>query len=229
MIAEKIIQFIGKTIHDAHSRTVGRLIGYYANIKNEVTSIEIEGSNGDILNCPISHIEIDGDSITYIHPWEFEANNLKQQYDLISRRTRALDELYRNGSLDKAIYEELRSQHISTIDELEEQKQILIESLRTRGEKLENQIRELEIFLANCKMQHSSGEIDSNSYDLSYEAVDNGFKKVLSEKSYLKEIENFLNEVNVQIYESEEKKIQNPALNTEIPDMVVVKMKEKDV
>ena len=229
MIAEKIIQFIGKTIHDAHSRTVGRLIGYYANIKNEVTSIEIEGSNGDILNCPISRIEIDGDSITYIHPWEFEANNLKQQYDLISRRTRALDELYRNGSLDKAIYEELRSQHISTIDELEEQKQILIESLRTRGEKLENQIRELEIFLANCKMQHSSGEIDSSSYDLSYEAVDNGFKKVLSEKSYLKEIENFLNEVNVQIYESEEKKIQNPAPNTEIPDMVVVKMKEKDV
>ncbi|WP_455367545.1 CdvA-like protein [[Eubacterium] cellulosolvens] len=229
MMAEKIIQFIGKTIHDTHSRTVGKLIGYYANIKNEVTSIEIEKCNGDILNCPISQMEIDGDTITYIHPWEYEANNLKRQYDLISRRTRALDELYRNGSLDKTIYEELRSQHISTIDELEEQKKILIESLRTRGEKLEGQIRELELFLANCKMQHSAGEIDPNSYNLAYEAVDNGFKMVLSEKSYLKEIENFLNEVNLQIYENEEKRFQNPTPNTEIADRVVVKMREKDV
>ncbi len=225
-MAEKVSRLVGRQILDAHNRTVGRLVGYYANTKNEVTAIEIEMANGDFLNCPVSQIEIDGDSVVYNYPWELEANNLKRQFDLISRRTRALDELYKNGSIEKSIYGEMRAQHLSSIDELEEHKRILVESLNERSSKLDSQVKELELFLANIKMQHAAGEIDTETYNLAYEAVNVGFKRDLSEKTYLKDVMNFLNQVHLITGDDEERLDHALQDTSRIPDTVVVRMKE---
>ncbi|MEM4245809.1 MAG: CdvA-like protein [Candidatus Bathyarchaeia archaeon] len=229
VMAEKISGFIGRGINDSHGRPIGRLVGYYANTKNEVTSIEVESCNGDFFNCPVSHIMIEGDALTYIHPWEFEANSLKRQFDLIIRRSRALDELYSKGSLEKTVYEELRSQHISSIGELEEQKKVLVESLLDRSAKLDSQIKELELFLANCKMQHTAGEIDDNSYSIAFESVDKGFKRVLAEKSYLKEVVDFLNEAHLAFDEGLRDERQSYPEAVGEPDMVVIRVKDAGV
>lgn len=225
MKAEKVRELIGKQIYDMHERPIGRIVGYYANTKNLATSVEVELSNGDFFNCPISQISLDEDHVNYIHPWEFEANGLKQQFDLISRRIKALDELFRNGDIDKELYEELKTQHTSAIEELQEQKNILMESLNERNKTLEGQIKELEIFLANSKMQHMSGEIDDKHYQVIYDAVNNGFKRILSEKKFLTEVLNFLSATDLSVDESS---WNNPkhAMEDKIPDMVYVKMKE---
>lgn len=224
MDAEKIKELIGKEIYDNHERPIGKIVGYYANTKNEATSVEVELSNGEFLNCPISQIALGDDRINYIHPWEFEANSLKQQFDLISRRTKALEELHRNGDIEKEIYEELKNQHTSAIDELQDQKKVLMESLNERNEKLEGQIKGLEIFLANSKMQHMAGEVDDNHYQIIYDSVNSGFKRILSEKKYLTEILSFLGTTDLQIKDDLEEAPKQE--DEKVPDMVYIKMKE---
>jgi hypothetical protein len=234
--ADEIKSFIGKTLSDIHKKHIGRIIGYYANTKNEVTSIELELVNGEFINAPISQIEITGDSIDYIQPWELEADALKNQFDLIVRRIKALDELHKNGDIDKTIYEELRKQHSSSIEELKEQRSILLESLKERSKKLENQIKELEIFLANSKMQHTSGEIDEQAYKTAYEAVNRGLNIAISEKTHLKELIDYLTNVETTIHthttnnESETSISNKNSSSTpidKIPDVVYIKMKEE--
>ncbi len=238
MKAEEIKSIIGKSLSDIHKKHVGRIIGYYANTKNEVTSIELEFVNGDFVNTPVSQIEITGDSAYYIQPWELEAGALKNQFDLIVRRIKALDELQKNGDIDINIYEELRKQHSSSIEELKEQKDILLESLKDRMQKLDNQIKELEIFLANSKMQHSSGEIDEQAYKTAYEAVNRGLNIAISEKNHLKELTDFLKNAESTINEktNDENESEIPNLNDKnvsthlgkIPDIVYLKMKEEE-
>jgi hypothetical protein len=227
--ADKIKSFIGKPIIDIHKRNVGRIIGYYANTKNEVTSVEVELAHGEFVNSPISQIEITGDSIYYIQPWELEAEALKKQFDLIVRRIKALDELRRNGDMDGTIFEDLHQQHSNTIEELKEQRDVLLDSLQERTDKINNQIKELEIFLANSKMQHQSGEIDDEAYQIAYEAVNQGLNKAISEKNYLKELADFLKNVESsasQINEDEETS-SNVTPIKKIPDIVYIKMKEE--
>lgn len=225
MNAEKIKELIGREIFDMHERPIGRIVGYYANTKNEATSVEVELSNGDFFNCPISQISLDDDQVNYVHPWEFEANELKQQFDLISRRIKALDELYKNGDIEKEIFEELKNQHTSAIDELQDQKSVLVESLSERSKKLEGQIKELEIFLANSKMQHMSGEVDDKHYQTIYDAVNCGFKRTLSEKKYLTDILNFLETTNLSTkVDAQETSLYGD--DDKVPDTVYVKMKE---
>ena len=156
----------------------------------------------------------------------------------IVRRIKALDELQKNGDIDINIYEELRKQHSSSIEELKEQKEILLESLKERIQKLDNQIKELEIFLANSKMQHSSGEIDEQAYKTSYEAVNRGLNIAISEKNHLKELTDFLKNaestINEKTNDDNESEIPNSNgknVSThlgKIPDVVYVKMKEEE-
>lgn len=232
MKAEDIKPFIGKPVTDIHKRQVGRIVGYYANTRNEATSIELELVNGDFVNTPVNQIEITGDAVYYIQPWELEAESLKKQFDLIIRRIKALDELHRNGDIDEAIYEELRKQHSSSIEELKEQRDALLESLNERIKKLDNQIKELEIFLANSKMQHTSGEIDDQAYRTAYEAVNRGLNRAISEKNHLKELTEFLKnaEFTVQkpMLNREEKRATSTPLG-KIPDIVYIKMKEEPI
>ncbi|MBS7645216.1 MAG: CdvA-like protein [Candidatus Bathyarchaeia archaeon] len=232
MKAEEIRPFIGKPVTDIHKRQVGRIIGYYANTRNEATSVELELVNGDFVNTPVNQIEITGDAVYYIQPWELEAESLKKQFDLIIRRIKALDELRRNGDIDEAIYEELRRQHSSSVEELKEQREVLLESLNERMRKLDNQIKELEIFLANSKMQHTSGEINDQAYKTAYEAVNNGLNRAISEKNHLRELTEFLKnaEFTIQrpgLIREEERQASTPI--GKIPDIVYVKMREEAI
>lgn len=230
MKAEEIKPFIGKPVTDIHKRLVGRIIGYYANTRNEATSIELELVNGDFVNTPVNQIEVAGDTVYYIQPWELEAESLRKQFDLIIRRIKALDELRRNGDIDEAIYEELRRQHSSSVEELKEQREILLESLEERMRRLDNQIKELEIFLANSKMQHTSGEISDQAYKTAYEAVNNGLNRAISEKNHLRELVEFLKNAESTIQKPSlfrEEERQPPIPIGKIPDVVYVKMREE--
>jgi len=75
-------------------------------------------------------------------------------------------------------------------------------------------------------MQHAAGEIDTETYNLAYEAVNVGFKRDLSEKTYLKDVMNFLNQVHLITSDDEERLDHALQDTSRIPDTVVVRMKE---
>jgi len=225
---QDVKNFLGKAIFDSHQRPIGKIVTMYTNIKNEVTSVEIEAVNGDFYNCPSNRLIIEGNAIIYMHDWEIEAEELKTELELTSRRLKALDELYRSGDIEKEIYEELRKEHGSSIEKFDDSRNRLIESLSERQARLHDQIRELEASLANNKMQHASTEITDDAYRVMCDTIRSGVKRLLSEKGYIEETAQQLRSLQTTQHGSIAPPIPIPQPETPPQkDVVVVHMKEK--
>ena len=225
--AQDVKGHLGKAVTDSRQRSIGKIISLYTNIRDEVTSVTIETFNGDFINCPNNQLVIEGNSIVYMHDWEVEAEEVKTELELTSKRVKALDELYRTGDIEKEIYEEMKKEHGSSIEKLSETRKKLVQKLSERKTRLHDQIRELETSLANNKMQHASSEIGDEAYREMCESIRSGLKRLMSEKRYVEEtVEQLTPHVTPYNSTLPPATFQEPA--TAAPsDIVVVHMKEK--
>jgi CRISPR/Cas system-associated endonuclease Cas3-HD len=198
----------------------------YANIRDEVTSVTIEKANGDYVSCPSNQLVIEGASLVYMHDWEVEAEELKTELELASKRVKALDELYRTGDIEKEIYEEMKREHGSSIDKLDDARKKLIQNLSDRKSRLHDQIRELEASLANNKMQHASAEIGDEAYSAMSDSIRSGLKRLLSEKRYIEETVEQLSPHPTQYGSTLPPTTVPQPVVTPSKDVVVVHMKE---
>lgn len=182
-------KFLGKTIVDAHGRSIGRLVGIATDIKNTVTSVEIELGNSQFLHCPAEQLLVEGDSLIYLHEWKVQASDLKKELDIALRRVKALEELYKSGEIRADLYDDLKTQHESAVNELQTRRAASIDDLKNRKKRFDEQVKELETFLANNKMQHSSGEIGDEAYKIANESIHSGLERTLAER---KDIESYI-------------------------------------
>jgi hypothetical protein len=213
---------IGKEVFDVRGRRIGKLICFYTDLKGNPIKFLIELVTGDFIKCSVEQLQQKENSLVYLYSWEVNANNLKSRCELVSRRIKALEELYANGEIEKEVYLELKSRHESSIEDLEDQKKSLIEKLYERKRKLEIKIKALELFLANSKMQQSSGEISGEAFKVALESINIGLKRAISEMNYIKEMIDFLSNVKTSNVSS----VKPAALKPLGEDVVVVKLKE---
>ncbi|MFH0848907.1 MAG: CdvA-like protein [archaeon] len=176
-------RFLGRTISDQYDTSIGKIVGISTDVRGGVTSFELELANGRFLNYPSSQIEILGEHALFIDDWRVEAKTLRIEMDIALKRIRALSDLHRRGEIQPEIYEDLRKQHDGNLTALQGRKDSLVKSLSTVSEDLDRQLRELEMFLANNKMQLASAEIDGQSYKAAVDALEKGLRRVLSSKN----------------------------------------------
>jgi len=213
---------IGKEVFDARGRKIGKLISFSTDLKGNPTKFLIELVTGDFIRCVADQLQQKENSLVYLYSWEVNANNLKNRFELVSRRIRALEELYANGEIEKEIYLELKTRHENSLEELETQRKSLIEKLYERKKRLDLKIKALELFLANSKMQQSSGEISGEAFKIALESINIGLKRALSERNYLKEMIDFLSSVKTLAGG-----ISKPAVSKPLDeDVVLVKLTE---
>jgi len=123
---EQIRRFLGRTLQDPYGRTFGKVVGISANLRDEVTGVGIEVGNGEFVQCPGDRVAISGDSLVLTPSWKVEAEDFRKEFDVVTRRLKALDELFSVGDIQKDVYEDLRKQHEDAINELKsKRKQIL--------------------------------------------------------------------------------------------------------
>jgi len=179
---------LGRSISDHYGATVGRIVGISTDVKNRVTSIEVELGNGQFLNCAPSQIIVNEKGITLLDEWKLEADSLKIEFDLAVRRMKALSDLHRQGDIQPEIYEDFRRNHDLDLKELEARREALTKKLASISARLDQQIRELETFLANNKMQLASGEIDPQAYKIATDSIEKGLNRAFSAKRDIEEI-----------------------------------------
>ena len=117
---EQVRRFLGRTLQDPYGRAFGKVVGISANLRDEVTGVGIEEGNGEFLQCPGDRVTITGDSLILAPAWKVEAEEFRKEFDIVTRRLRALDELFSVGDIQKDVYEDLRKQHEDAINELKE-------------------------------------------------------------------------------------------------------------
>ncbi len=189
---EQVRRFLGRTLQDPYGREFGKVVGISANLRDEITAVGIEVGNGEFLQCPGDRVTITGDTLILSPSWKVEAEEFRKEFDIVTRRLRALDELFSVGDIQKDVYEDLRKQHEDAINELKSKRREIIDTLGQRNNTLNTQLRQLQTHLAGNKMLHASGEFDDQNYKAAGDAIDSGLVRAMAEKKDVETIYNYL-------------------------------------
>jgi CdvA-like protein len=189
---EEIRRFLGRSLQDPYGRTFGRVVGISANLRDEVTGVGIEIGNGEFVQAPGDRVAISADMLVLTPAWKVEAEDFRKEYDVVTRRLRALDELFSVGDIQKDVYEDLRKQHEDAINELKSKRKTILDTLNQRTTTLNTQLRQLQTHMAGNKMFHASGEFDDQSYKAASDAIDTGLVRAMAERKDVESIYNYL-------------------------------------
>jgi len=225
LTVEEIGKHLGQTIQDLMGRPIGKLVGLSADVKDEVQSIQIARSDGDVTEHPITAIKIiDGHPIL-LQAWRVEAEGLEKEHDIIKRRRQAIDLLFKDGDIDQTEYNQLRNNYEEIQKEIITKRDGLVETLKEVESKLDQQVRDLQSALTNNKMLYTASEIDERTYQTVTESVRTGLEITRKER---KDVDN--TRIALQNIDSLEvpKPVTEPSVPTSIPipDVVVIKMRE---
>ena len=220
---EQVGKYLGKTIEDAMGRPVGKLVGLTADIKDEVTAIQIAHSDGEVAQHPITFVKVLEDKLILMQTWRVEAEDLRKKHDIIIRRRQALDLLLKDGDVEKAEYDQLRSNYEDLDTQIKEKRETLLDTLKHVDLSLEQQISNLQGALTNNKMLYSSAEIDEQTYHTVTESIRSGLEISRKERKDIENITNYLNGIDsVEVpKEPTTSQPKNPP-----SDVVVIKLNE---
>ena len=124
--------------------------------------------------------------------WKNSFNRLNEEYEIAHKKKRALDNLFEKGRISQSTRDSFDSEIAVAIAEIEKQQQELVKKMQQKTGELENQIKTLEMLLANYEIQHVAGEIDENTYELEINLLSSGFETAKHELENLREAANQL-------------------------------------
>ena len=220
---EQVGKYLGKTIEDAMGRPVGKLVGLSADIKDEVTAIQISHSDGEVAQHPIGFVKVLEDKLILLQTWRVEAEDLKKEHGIIQRRLQALDLLLKDGDIEQTEYDQLRSNYENLDTQIKEKRENLLDTLRHVDSRLEQQISDLQGALTNNKMLYSSSEIGDQTYHAVTESIRSGLDVSRKER---KDIENVREYLNGMDSPETPKEIVTPPTKDAPSDVVVIKLNE---
>ncbi len=189
---EEIRRFLGRPLQDPYGRAYGRIVGISANLKDEVTAVGVEVGNGEFVQCPGERLSVSGENLVLVPVWKRESDDFRKEFEVVTKRLRALDELFSVGDIQKDVYEDLRKQHEDAINQLKGKRVEILETLIQRTGTLTTQLRQLQTHMAGNKMLHASGEFDDTSYKAASEAIDTGLIRAMAEKKEVESISSYL-------------------------------------
>jgi len=220
---EEIGKYLGQPIQDMMGRPTGKLVGLTADVKDEVQSIQITRTEGDVTEHPITSVRIIDGHLVLLQAWRIEAEDLKREHDIIKRRRQAIDLLLKDGDIDQSEYNQLRSGYEDIHKDIITKRDSLVETLKNVEVKLEQQIRDLQTALTNNKMLYTAAEIDASTYQTVTESVRAGLEISRKERKDLDNTRESLHDIDS--LEIPKTTNQSSAPN-DIPDVVVIKMRE---
>ena len=189
---DEIRRFLGRPLQDPYGIAYGRIVGISANLKDEVTAVGVEVGNGEFVQCPGDRLSVSGENLVLLPAWKQESDVFRKEFEVVTRRLRALDELFSVGDIQKDVYEDLRKQHEDAINQLKSKRIEILDTLNQRNGTLSTQLRQLQTHMAGNKMLHASGEFDDISYKAASEAIDTGLIRAMAEKKEVDSISSYL-------------------------------------
>ncbi len=225
ILVEDVGRFLGKSVQTPYHTIIGKLVGVDTNIRNEVTQVNIEQASGVLTKYPVAQVRIENQSVVIAPVWKSEAADLEREYVTASKRVAALKALLSDGDIDIAAYREMTSEYENAIHAIENRRALLVDSLKERSAKLEEQIRELQLALTDNKLLYSSGVVEASAYkeacQIIHEMLD---AHVAEKKDILGTIETL---AHLERSEPPQEPTKTEPVEQRIPDFVVVKINEE--
>jgi hypothetical protein len=225
ILVEDVGKFLGKSVQTHYHTTIGRLVGVDTNIRNEVTQVNVENASGMLTKYPIVQVRIHDQSIMIAPVWKDEAADLEREYVTASKRVVALKALLSDGDIDTGAYRQMTSEYENAIRVIESRRGVLVDSLKERSGKLEEQIRELQLALTDNKLLYSSGVVEAGAYKEACQIIHEMLDAHVGEKKDILGTDETL--TRLERSEPSQEPTKTAPAEQKIPDFVVVKINEE--
>ncbi len=134
--------------------------------------------------------------------------------------------------ISQSTYDIFNGEIEEAISEIEKQRKALLEKMNIKNMELQDQVKTLEMMLANFEIQHVTGEIDEETYDRQIELLSIGLENAKNEMQAVKDAINQLSDTmhptppsesipqNTEVAEAtpEIEIVQNPPANVEVTE-----------
>lgn len=135
--------------------------------------------------------------------WRQSFRRLSEEYETAGKKKHALDNLLSEGRISQSTYGLFDKEISEAIVEIEKQQQGLQEKMDTRMGELADQVKTLEILLANFELQHVTGEVDEETYQREIDVLSIGLETARRELDAIKEASDQLLKGNLTLPERE--------------------------
>ncbi len=206
---DQIERYLGQKIKDEYGRFVGSLLSIYADVSGNVESVEIALNEDNYRQVHSDRLKLTPDGIVVIQEWKVDAINIENQLDRVRKRMRAIEELYRKGSIPGHAYEEMKGRLDKEFNRIKEKVKEVKFKLRQKVNDLEDHIIRLEKASSNLMVLYMSNEVSEASYKASIDYLRQSKSKAQDEK---KDIEKHLD--IIEKLESEPTETKTPLATT---------------
>jgi hypothetical protein len=216
-------KFLGKTIEDSMGRPTGKLVGLTADIKDQVTEIQIAQPNGDIAPYPVDFVKLADGHPVLLQTWRVQAEDIRIEHNIIKRRKEALELLLKDGDIDQLEYDQLRTTYEDANKEIDQKRDTVLDTLQQVQEKVDQQIKYLQAALTSNKMLYTATEIDQETYHAVSDSIRAGLDTARKERKDLDSIRAYLQGIDSLETPTP---TPSPAPVITVPDVVVIKMRD---
>jgi len=162
--------------------------------------------------------------------WKHSFKRLNEENEMAKKKKQALDNLLNTGRISQSTYDMFNEEIDKAIEEIERQQKALLDKMNSKMGELEEQIKTLEILLANFEIQHVTGEVNEEVYQREIGLLSAGLETARHELDIVKEAVNQLSG-NVQTPTTdvvvEQKAEPPPSENVEVSKTEVKAVEEK--
>ena len=119
--------------------------------------------------------------------WKHSFGRLNEEYELAKKKKQALANLLETGKISQTTHTLFTREINEAVAEIDGQRKALLGKMASKAMELEEQIRTLEILLANFEIQHVADEVDDETYRRETELLSTGLetaKKELDDVQY---------------------------------------------
>ena len=124
--------------------------------------------------------------------WKHSFRKLNEENEMAKKKKQALDNLLNTGRISQSTYDLFNNEIDEAIAEIERQQKALLEKMNSKMEELEEQIKTLEMLLANFEIQHVTGEVDDEVYQSEIGVLSMGIETAKHELDVVREAVNQL-------------------------------------
>jgi histone deacetylase complex regulatory component SIN3 len=161
--------------------------------------------------------------------WKHSFRKLSEENEMAKKKKQALDNLLNSGRISQSTYDMFSNEIDEAIAEIERQEKALLEKMNSKMGELEEQIKTLEMLLANFEIQHVTGEIEEEVYQREINILSMGIDTAKQELDVVREAVNQLSS-GVQISSTEivvEQKMEPQSAEAEVSEPKVEVVEEK--
>jgi len=216
--------YIGKPVKDEYGRQVGKIASFAVSPNGRVNGVFVEHGDGEFLRYSSEQFKVDGDEITLLPSIKLRVKSLCDEIPLIWRKDQALSELVDKKKIPSDMFNELHKNFEGALNQLKTDAQSNLESIDKQIAKCNVQIRELNSALIHVEIEREIGRIDETAYQTALEMIQDGLKRVHSEKTDLESMRNQVSNLLLGDTPSSQKESEttSPATSPPLPEPPVV-------